>query len=216
MKHMRLLGLILVLVITLSACGAATSDMVVVPDVTNTDEITAKNILSGNGLIPVITHEYNDEVEDGNVVSIMPSVNSPVYKNSKVDVVISKGPSYIQSKDSTISWYNLEGNEDKWTFKSPYIQEGVLNIECEVTFGTSFEWKSGGFGNASITDTFDKRVPVQLETAKKVKSGKKTKLKILIPTTDLEVQKPTTLYVELVALIDGDERDVKANFSMSW
>lgn len=221
MKRIELLGIILIMALLLSACGTGastnqTGNMVTIPDVTNTDEATATNILSSNGLIPVITKEYSDEVEFGTVISTTPPAGTSVEKNGKVDVMVSKGPAYIQSKDSTIQWYHVGSNEDEWSFNSPYIEEGVLTIDCEVTFGTSFKWKNGGFGNASITDTFDKRVPIQLEADKTVKAGEKTKLKILIPVTDLEVQKPTTLYVELVALIDGDEEDVKANFSMSW
>lgn len=68
-----------------------TANMIVIPDITNTDEITAKLVLTHNGLIPIIKYKYNDYVEEGKVTMTEPRIHSLVEPNSKVTVYISLG-----------------------------------------------------------------------------------------------------------------------------
>ena len=139
-------------------------------------------------------------------------------KNSNVTVIISKGPSHVTASNSTIEWYNVKNGKDAWSFYTPYIEEGYLYIECETTFGTSFTWKNDGFGTASINDTFSKKVPVELFVdSNTVTANTVQNLKIKISVNDLDVKKPTTLYVKLFALDQySNDFDVNINFTISW
>lgn len=187
-----------------------------VPYVYDVKEETAVAILTQNNLVPIVQYEYNEDVENGYVIYTSP--NGTVDKNSTVYVYVSKGPSYVKAIDSVINWNYINPlNEDSWIFNAPYISEGYLYIKCTVTFGTSFEWKSGGFGTASINDTFDKTVPLDIITDdEKVTAGKETTFTLKVSTSDLDVQKPTSLYTSLLMLINGNTNYISANFSISW
>lgn len=189
-----------------------------IPNVINLDENTAVSILQSNMLIPSVNYEYNDEVEEGKVIDIDYFIGDKVDKNTVITVLVSKGPSLISSIESTIQWYNISYNKDNWEFTSPYIIEEYLYIECEPTFGQSFTWKNSGFGTASINDRFDKTVPVSIEFSnQEVAANVKQKITLKVSTKDLDVKKPTTLYMNLVGL-DNNSNDIniRINFTISW
>lgn len=182
-----------------------------VPDIFEVDESTAKNILSSSSLIPVIKYEYNDSVDDGLVIKTSPDIGSEVDKNAKVTVFISQGPVFIQSTNSTISWWHVTGSSnDDWEFYSPTINEGVLEIDVKPTIRSrySFEWRL--FGTASVTDTFDKTVPIRMES-----TGDGRYL-ISVPLADLDVKKPTTLSLKLSVFVNNNPENVRIDFSISW
>lgn len=235
MKKVLALVLALVLVVSLAACGGndgetveTTDDnRVAIPDVLDSDETTAKNILSSNGFIPKIEYEYNDYVEQGNVIDVSPGKGSKVEKNSKVTVYVSKGSSIIYSKDSRISWQNVsvEG-KDNWEFASPYIKKETLYIDCDnVSFSVPIKWKDTYnegdlIGEASINDTFSKVVPVKAKYEKQSwKANEKQKFTLKIPLGDLDVSKPTNMYLRLFTdteIMDGNYYTVFVSFSMTW
>ena len=232
MKRVLALVLALVLVVSLAACGGndgetveTTDDnRVAIPDVLDSDETTAKNILSSNGLIPKIEYEYNDYVEQGNVMDVSPGIGSKVEKNSKVTVYVSKGSSIIYSKDSRISWNNISTGDDNWEFISPYIKKETLCIECKnVSFSVPIKWldkyNDGDLiGEASINDTFSKVVPVKAKYEKQSwKANEKQKFTLKIPLGDLDVSKPTNMYLRLFTeMMDGKSYTVFVSFSMTW
>ena len=74
------------------------------------------------------------------------------------------------------------------------------------------------FGSASITDTFDKTVPIKvIYSSKKVdNNGGKTSFKVKIPLSDLGVRKPTNLYIEFDFLVAGKRQTFKAEFDLTW
>lgn len=205
-------------VLLLTGCG------IKIPDVLDTEEAVAKNVLSSNGFIPVVEYVYHDDTAEGLVVGVSPAVGESADKNSKVTIYVSKGPSIVFSKDSTIHWYHVSSDgEDEWNFYSPYIEEGILKIEChDVKFYKSIEWKDNNgegtlFGNASINDTFDKTVPIRAKYEKQKFSAKEAQnFTLEIPLSDLNVQKPTNLYIELYAKVAGKEKDISINFTMTW
>jgi hypothetical protein len=207
-------------ILGISGCGP---QGVAVPDVSGTDSATANSVLSSLGLIPVEKISNSDEVEIGKVIGTSPPVGTVVDAGSRVEVLVSSGPRIIQSKDSTISWYNVSYSMDDWNFSNPTIEDGVLNIEVSsVIFMANVEWRDDnntgeGFGNASISDTFDKSVPIRIVyDTQSNGSGESQSIVLKIPVTDLEVQRPTTVYLELFANVNGVKDTIELSFNMSW
>ena len=195
---------------------------IAIPDVTEVDEASAKGILSSNGLIPKVEYIYDDDVAKGFVVKTNPEIGTKVEKNTKVTIYVSKGPSYIQAKNSRISWYNISSSRDEWSFYTPYILDGVLYIECKVTFAKAMKWqddhnKGELFGDASINDTFDKTIVVTAKYQKQQWTAYETQSFTLeIPLADLNVDRPTDLNLELNAYMGSEAIDVKISFAMTW
>lgn len=213
-----IVGIILIGIITFFIIS---SKYVEVPNLTNTDSLTATEILRNDNLIPRLEYEYSDEIEEGNVIYL--SKKDKVKKNSSIIVVVSKGPKTIYSKNSTINWWSVGNGSDSWSFNNPRIDEEYLYIDCEATFATSFTFKgegdnNNGFGNASINDTFSKTVPVTIILDnRKVTANSKKEITLKISIKDLDVQKPTTLYTRLVGIYpNGNEFNINVNFSISW
>jgi hypothetical protein len=74
-----------------------------------------------------------------------------------------------------------------------------------------------GFGEAAITDTFDKVVPllVVFENEETPANEWQT-VSIRVPLSDLDVQKPTTVYMRLFAWIRGSYQEIPLTLTMSW
>ena len=218
MKRFRRVTVISLVALALTACGSS----LVVPDIKGVDEATAKTLLAGKGLIPAIEQKFSDTVESGQVIKTVPAAGSSVEPDSRIRVIISKGPSRIDASDSSIEWYSLGYQDDDWNFSSPYIEDGVLKIECQPKFAVSMSWRDpqsngAGFGRASISDTFDKTVPVSIEFSKQTwPADARQNITLSVPVSDLDVQQPTTLYLELYTKVNGDDTDLKINFSISW
>lgn len=200
---------------------------IAIPDVSGTDEAVAKNILSYNGIIPAIVYEYSDTVEKGYVTKTEPAIGTRVQPNSKITVYISQGPAYIDSGDSVIRYRNLTDKNDSWNFASPYIYMDTLYINCRVTFQTSMSWKDEQnkgiiFGFASVTDTFNKKVPVSAKYEKKTwLANEEQTFTLEIPLGDLDTDKPTDLYIKLIAYdglipLDNKEIEIDVSFIITW
>lgn len=217
-KYMALL-LVAASVFNASACGKK-----VVPDIVDTEEEIAKNVLSSSGLIPKIEYVYDDNTDIGNVVKTEPATGEKIEENGKVSVYVSKGKKTIFSKSSRISWKDISYKDDEWEFYSPFIDEEFLYIDCcNVTFGSAITWKdtylSGKIsGIACVNDTFDKTVPVSAVYEKQSWQGGESQSFILeIPLGDLDTRKPTNMSLKLYALLpDGRNVNIQVSFSMTW
>lgn len=188
------------------------STKVVIPDVIGADETTAKTILTDNGIVPIVEYDYNQEFTEGIVYKMQPQVNSKVEKNSKVTISVSKGKELIYSTDSVLSWYHVYGSEsDYWEFENPYIERGYLIVNLTPTINSKypFEWEE--YGYASINDTFSKSVPIRF---KPISNNGDYMLEI--PLDDLDVKKPTTLYIQLNALINNQQKEANLELRISW
>lgn len=215
-------------ILLLYSCGLkmdeATENLIVIPNIIDVDEISAKNVLSSNGLIPRVEYTYDNNISAGNVISTIPPVGTPVKVNTQITLQVSKGASFVESKDSVISWYNISQEEDNWEFSSPYILEDKLYIELsEVTFAKAIKWqdehqKGKLFGKACINDTFDKTVPVGATYQKQEWSADESQSFTLeIPLADLNENRPTTMYIELYAYDEYENQiDININFSLTW
>jgi len=216
------MSLILLMASALALVGCAPSG-IEVPDLAKTDEASVSTFLLNQDLLPEIVYEYSQSIEEGFVVRTDPTSGNLVSPGTKVKVIVSQGPRRIESKTSNLEWTHVGYASDDWNFSKPYIEDKVLTIDAyDVKFGTDLEWRKGdsattGFGRAAINDKFDKAVPISFEFEKrKVAAEEKHNLKILIPTTDLDNGKPTTLFLELYARVGGSDTDVNLNFTISW
>lgn len=219
MKKLLSIVLVLTFILCLSGCSLGSFK---VPDVQDVEQSVAENILSSNGFIPSIKYEYNDITEEGNVIRTDPSCDSVTAPNSKITVYVSKGPSYVAASNSRAQWYYLSSGEDTWNFNNPYIDNGVLYINCyAVSFACPMKWqdrygKGEIIGIASVTDTFDKTIPVSAKYEKQSWAANETQSFILeIPLKDLDTSKPTDMYLRLYTDNNSDN-DVRINFFMSW
>lgn len=219
MKNVRNLLLVFLLSVILSACG---SSGVKIPDVKGVEEDTAETLLASKSLIPRIKYVYDNKTPEGSVVGTKPAIGNEVQVDAAVTILVSKGPAYIEALDSSISWTHISYSGDDWNFYAPYIEKGTLIIECQPKFGVAMSWQDSydngaGFGRASISDTFDKTVPVEVVYSKKSWSSKvRQEITLRIPLADLDVKQPTTLYLELYGKVGGSDEDIKIDFSISW
>lgn len=202
-----------------SICACSTKTKV--PDFSNANYEDAKNILSTMGLIPIIEYEYSDDVDKDIVIRTEPTTDSKVENNSKVTVYVSKGQSVITSKEAVLTWYNIGNGQDDWKFDTPYIEDNILHIDCNVKFSKVMKWKSTdgicGFGKASINDSFDKVVPIKIAyDSQSWTTSEYTHFSLEISLADLGVDKPTDLYCDLIADNNGIDNHVRAGFSISW
>lgn len=202
-----------------SGCGA---NGVEIPDLKGVEANTAKDLLAGKSLIPRIKYIYNSKIVEGEVVKTSPAAGILAEPDTAVTLYVSQGPKRIDALDSSINWTFITYADDDWEFYTPYILKDVLVIECEPKFGVAMSWRSSngndaGFGRASISDTFDKTVPVEIQYEKKFSSAnERQSITLNIPIADLDVQRPTTVYLELYAKVNGSDEDVKIDFSISW
>lgn len=225
-KILKTVTALMLAMFCLTSCSLLDSyKKITVPDVSGVDEATAKNVLSSNGLIPYVEYVYDDTVAEGNVIGTDPIAGSQVEKNTRVKLNISKGAAYLESKASRITWTNISaGQQDNWEFYTPYIQEETLYIQChDVKFATGITWKDNYqkgilFGEACITDTFDKTVPVSATYEKQSWAPNEPQsFTLAIPLSDLNENRPTTMHIKLTAL-DAYYNNVQISisFTMTW
>ena len=203
-------------------CGLTEGDaLIAIPDIANTDETTAKNICSAKGIIPKIEYKYDDYVDEGNVISTDPMIGNGVASGDPVTIYISQGPEYLDSIHSTITWYHIGVNPDEWDLYNSYIDHGTLYISCSATFAETIHWKKwsggAGFGEASITDTFDKVVPIVINAEEYCYAGEAANITLEVPLGDLNVSKPTTMSMKLIAQNEaGEQVTIRVSFTMTW
>lgn len=193
-------------------------DMVIMPDVRGVMAEDAAETLKKLGMYVLFAEGYDGSPE-GTVFRLGYKPGEKLKKGSKVTLRVSKGPRRIESKDSTIRWRNVKGsNNDQYKFYSPYIYEGTLIIKLEATLNSEYSLRWRNFGEACITDRFDKTVPIQVEYEnEQIKKGEMQNITLKIPVNDLDVKKPTTLSVEL-QLYRGKQTptQIRLDFTMTW
>ncbi len=193
------------------------------PDLSNVEEEIARQFLTNKGLLPAIEYEYSDEITKGNVTRTDPPADSIVDPDTKVTLYISLGPDYIKAEEGTINWYQIDPEHpDEWNFSGLQIYENNLYIYCETTFGTSFTLD--GFGYASLSDSFENKVPLtiidpdlnDLPENTEVKAGELFKFYIKVPMTHLESERPTFLACQIFIELNGIQEKIQLYFTASW
>ena len=211
--------------------NSSENELVKIPDIEKLDVETAKTLLASKGLIPKIEYEFHNDYDYDLVIRTEPAIGEKVEEDTPVTLYVCKGPSYYQINDAVGRIWNItnidnfkwsretsDGVGTKW-FYNLYAQEGYLYItvglRCTSKYSIEFY---GDFGTASITDTFDKTVPIKLIYDSKYvnNKGEATEFELKIPLTDLGVQKPTNINVEFDFLVNNERQTFKASFDLTW
>ena len=202
-----------------------------IPDIEKMDVDTAKTLLAGKGLIPKIEYEYINDYDYDSVIRTEPAIGSEVEEDTPVTIYVCKGPQYYELPNSLGSIYDIEGiepfipwNEDPngvgtKAHKSVWVSEGYLYISLYLGCKSEQELEFyGNFGDASINDTFDKTVPIDViyESKKIDNTGALTYFDFKIPLSDLGVQKPTNLNVRYYLNVGGKRTTARASFDLTW
>lgn len=211
------------------ATQAPAVNLIKIPDIEKLDVETAKILLAGKGLIPKVEYEYNNDYDYDLVIRTSPAIGSEVEEDAPVILYVCKGPSFYELPDSVgymEDVHNIDGfswgdNGEVQTkgFYTPYVQGGYLYIpmflKCTSKYSIEFY---DDFGTASINDTFDKTVPIQvIYSFKEVNNeGGETNFEVKIPLSDLGVQKPTNIYIEFDFFVNNERETFRARFDLSW
>lgn len=187
-----------------------------VPNVDGVDENTAKQILIEKGYSPVIVYEDDNSQPVGCVLGTNPGSGSWLKKGGQVKVFVSAGKTVATS--SVLRWTAVTGSlGDDYEFYNPYVQNNYLYIEMEMTLQSDYSVLLRGFGTASINDTYDKTVPLEYEYEKvEVTKGETQKITVRIPLSDLEEQRPTTIYFRLSTYNGGRNESINFELDMTW
>jgi len=211
-------ALLLSVLLFVTACSVGTR----VPDVSGSDVETAKTVLASLGFVPTVTERASDSIEAGIVIESNPPSDETLSPGSKIELVVSSGPQRITSKDGTATWRVVRA-VDGWEYEFPYIEDGTLYIVFrDLGFEAIVEWynpnpSGDGFGHASISDTFDKIVPIKFYWERKLSEyGQAQDITLEIPVGDLDVQKPTTMYIRLFSEVNGQYRDIELDLTFAW
>ena len=84
------------------------------PDLSNVAIEDARNVLTNAGLIPSVEYEYSNDYAEGIVIKTDPTIGEQVELQTKVNLIVSKGPEYVDAKNSSVSWYVTDSSEDEW------------------------------------------------------------------------------------------------------
>jgi hypothetical protein len=217
----RLSSVVVVLLVALSGCVFDTS--VKLGDYAESSATVAESSLANLGLIPKLSEEHSDSVPEGQVIRTDPPTGSSVDEGGTVLVIVSSGPAVINPAQSQISWRNVDGAEVDWNYSSAaLIKDNTLIGSFDLTMDRNMYWhdpnsKGEGFGEASITDTFDKVVPLKIifnDAA--TEANEWQTIEIRVPLSDLDVNKPTTIYMKLFAWIGESYKHIPLTLTMSW
>ncbi len=236
LKKLLCVSLTLILLTALCACGSEpvsepVSNTITIPDIEKLDVDTAKTLLAGKGLIPKVEYEYNNNYDYDLVIRTEPAIGSEVEEDTPVTLYVCKGPSYYELPSSLASIYDIEGIEPfvAWSdaddgigtkaHQIVWVENGYLYISmyigCKSKYSVEFY---GDFGDASINDTFDKTVPIDVIYSSKTinNNGELTYFDLKIPLSDLGVQKPTNLNVRYYLKVNGERQTGRAHFNLTW
>ena len=237
----RYLCLLLVLLLSCGLCSCTSNEtpqetepqikLIKIPDVAKLDVNTAKTLLANKGLIPKVEYEYNNNYDYDLVIRTVPAIGSEVEEDTAVTLYVCNGPSYYELPNSLSVIYDIEGINHfvSWSDASNgigtkahtkvWVEKGYLYISmylgCKSTYDIEFY---GDYGSASINDTFNKTVPIDvIYKSKKIdNTGKLTYFDFKIPLSDLGVQKPTNLSIKYFLLVNGKRTEGRADFDLTW
>ncbi len=219
------------LIVLLTKPQTPVVETVTIPDIEKLDVDTAKTLLANKGLIPKVEYEFNNYYDAGLVIRTVPEIGSNVEKDTPVTIYICKGPSYYELPSSLAAIYDIDGieefvswtdAEDGWGTKGHtkvWVENGYLYITMYIGCISKYDIEFyGDFGDASINDTFDKTVPIDvIYDSKKIdNTGKRTYFDFKIPLSDLGVQKPTNINIRYYLRVNGERKTGYAYFDLTW
>ena len=189
------------------------------PDVKGLYREEGRALLESYGFFVIEREEFSSNVAENMIISCTRDKND----ERRTIIVVSKGPMRLYANQSTVRWWNIQGsNKDNYELTNPFIdrEEGILFIELDATFNSYNPHKFRGYGTASITDVFDKCVPINVKYEKEtITQGETQHIVLEIPINDLNIERPTTICVQ-IELYTGWNLDVeealRLDFTMTW
>ena len=219
MKKKYLLLSVLSLII-ITGCSMKAS----IPDLKNKSEDDIKSIMESAGIIYKIEYEESDEIEIGKVIRTEPEIGTKV--DNKTEVIIYVSGKVANEKNDNVSigsrlnWENVSSSKDIWDYYVPEINDSnELWIECyNVVLGAYIEWPYDKItGRVSEYADMSNSTDINFEYAKKnVYAGESQVINILVPMEVFDGRKPTTLYFEFDASINGIQKPIKIDFRIVW
>ncbi len=217
-KNMSALLLTAVLVSILTGCTRTE-----VPDIMNKKEAKAVEMVKEAELIPIVEYEYREDDEKGKVFKTRPRITASVKKNTEVVIYVSKGPEKIVAKSAYCKWSAMGKNKDKWEFTLPYVDKGILYIDCHnVVLSDSVKWEKSseegvGIAEVSLTEDFEEIIPAKVKFDKEAfASYEPQRLILAVPVEALKDEKPATLSFRLAAEKNGKREGVRVDFTITW
>ena len=194
-----------------------------VPDIMNKKEEKAVEMVKEAQLIPIVEYEYRETDEKGKVFKTRPKITASVKKNSEVVMYISKGPEKIISKNAYCKWTTMGKNKDAWGFTLPYVDKGILYIDCNnVVLSDSIKWiesseESVSSAQASLTEEFEEAVAAKVKYEKEfVKATEPQRIILAVPVEELQEEKPENLSFKIPWEKNGVREDFRIDFNITW
>lgn len=190
----------------------STESPIIIPDVLNSEEAVAKNIISSLGLFPDIQYRYNDTVAQGKVIRTTPDVGSTVKMGDTVVLFVSKGPQIVKPKEGSFCFDDVYEDSADNQQASVRKENGILYIDCNVVFlsvRTKYVVPEEGF--ASTDPNFMFSIPIKITNISQNDVGhlaSRNKFTIEIPLDELGDNAPTHIYLNL----DRTDLDPGAGF----
>ncbi len=198
-KYVSVVLLIAVFVSLFSGCSRPE-----IPDIYSKSEEEAVKLLKDSGFVPVVEYEYREIEEKGKVFKSNPAVTATAEKGSEVVIYISKGPEKIVAKNAYSEWTTMGKNENNIDFYLPYVEKGILYIDCfSVVLKDGITWEKGeedgiSVAEVSLTKDFAKTIPVKIKYEKEyVAPFEEQGFVIGIPLEELGEELPELLCVRL-------------------
>lgn len=222
-----LLGCDFFSVTTITSTTPTTTSLISVPDISGVNESAAETVIINTSLIPVIEYQYSKSVDEGLVIRTDPEAFEEVNKDMRITLYVSKGkwPPIIYSVSSHIQWDNVLGSSgDDYSFYSPEISYGMIEIEITVIYNSSYsmEWIDDnndgyGYGAASLSSNLSDSVYLWIEYENKaIFSGVEQTITISLDADELGVNKPTKLYTVWYVKLDNESYNIQVSFDITW
>ena len=194
-----------------------------VPDIMDKKEAKAVEMVKEAQLVPLVEYEYREDDEKGKVFKTRPKITASVKKNTEVVIYVSKGPEKLVSKNAYCKWTTMGKNKDKWGFTLPYVDKGILYIDCnDVILSDSIKWTKSdedGISSAevSLTEEFEEVVSAKVKYEKEsVEAFEPQRIIFAVPLEDLKEEKPANLSFRIPWEKNGDSEDFRIDFNITW
>lgn len=204
------------------------SDMIKIPDISGLKEDEGALILSGKGLIPKRKYRYHDSVERGKIIGTEPAIGSGVDGDAPVTILVSMGPEIFDLKNAVGYIMNVAGvdpfswgdNGDKRTKSFDMIvikNELCIIITLGMKSAEELEFFRT-FGYASVNEDYSDSVIADIEYSSKTidNTGNDTTFTVKVPLSELENDRPKSIYIKLDFSVGGNPETLEAGFDLSW
>lgn len=199
-----------------------------IPDISGLNEDEGAMILAGKGLIPKREYVYHDTVERGKIIGTEPAIGSGVEQDASVKILISMGQEIFSPGNAVGYIMNIPGvdsfswgdNGERQTksFDMMVCRDELLII---ITLGMKSAEKLEFFrtyGYASVSEDYSETVisDVAYDSKEIDNTGNDTTFIVKVPLSELETDRPKSVYIKVEFSVGGVTETLKAGFDISW